>query len=98
MDPLLARFSSRCAGCSQVKPIPPCSCTHSCAASTAASPQAALARATATGVSGSPVDRQAAAYLAAARAWVTATQTSARRCLTAWNEPTGRANWRRSLT
>ncbi len=60
---LLARLSSRCAGCSQVKPIPPCSCTHSCAACTAASPQAALARATATGMSGSPSARQAAAYL-----------------------------------
>ena len=28
----------------------------------------------------------------AARAWVTATHTSASRCLSAWNEPTGRPN------
>ena len=96
--PLLARLSSRCAGCSQVNPIPPCICTHSCAACTAASPQAALARAIATGVSGSPSARQAAAYLAAARAWVSCTHTSASRCLSAWKEPTGRANCRRSLT
>ena len=60
--------------------------------------QAALASATATGASGSPAARHAAAYLAAARAWVTPTHRSASRCLSAWNEPTGRANWRRSLT
>src|SRR5580704_10942815 len=78
--------------------MPPCSCTHSCAASTAVSEQNALATATATLASGSPAARQAAAYLEAARAWLTATQTSASRCLSAWNDPTGRANWRRSFT
>ena len=32
------------------------------------------------------------AYRAAERAWVIATHTSASRCLSAWKEPTGRAN------
>ena len=77
--------------------MPPCSCTHSCAARVAASPQAALARATATGASASPSARQAAAYRDAARAWLMATHKSAARCLSAWNEPIGRANWYRSL-
>jgi hypothetical protein len=48
----LGRFRYRCAGCSQVKPIPPCSCMHSCAACTATCEQYALASATATGASG----------------------------------------------
>ncbi len=61
------------------------------------SEQAALASATATGVSGSSRARQAAAYLAAARAWVTPTHRSAARCFRAWNDPIGRANWCRSF-
>jgi len=61
------------------------------------SEQAALASAIATGASGSAVARQAAAYLAAARAWVTPTHRSAARCLSAWNDPIWRPNWRRSL-
>ena len=78
--------------------MPPCNWTHSCAACTAASEQYALARATAMGVSGAPEARQAAAYRDAARAWLTVTHTSASRCLTPWNDPTGRPNWRRSFT
>ena len=39
IESALARFRYRCAGCSQVKPIPPCNCTHSCAACTATSEQ-----------------------------------------------------------
>ena len=34
-----ARFRYKCAGCSQVKPMPPCICTHSCPAFTATSEQ-----------------------------------------------------------
>ena len=45
----LARLRYRCAGCSQVKPIPPCSCTHSSAACTATAEQYAWASAAATG-------------------------------------------------
>ena len=71
--------------------MPPCIWTHSSAAFTAASQQAAFAKATATGVSESAAARQPAAYLAAARAWVTDTHRSASRCLSPWNDPTGRA-------
>jgi hypothetical protein len=46
----LGRFRYRRAGCSQVKPIPPCSRTHSCAACPATCEQYALDRATATAV------------------------------------------------
>src|SRR6185437_13694876 len=88
-----ARLRYRWAGCSQVKPIPPCSCTHSCAAATAASQHADLASATATGASGKSAARQAAAYLDAARAWVIVVHRSASRCLSDWNEPIVRANW-----
>ena len=88
----LARLRYRWAGCSQVKPMPPCSWTISSAASTAASQQADLASAIATGVSGSSSARQAAAYLDAARASVIVVHRSASRCLSAWKEPTGRAN------
>ena len=39
IESAFARFRYRCAGCSQVKPMPPCNWTHSCAACTAASEQ-----------------------------------------------------------
>ncbi len=39
IESAFARFRYRCAGCSQVKPMPPCICTHSWAASTATSEQ-----------------------------------------------------------
>ena len=39
IESAFARFRNRCAGCSQVKPMPPCICTHSCAACTATSEQ-----------------------------------------------------------
>src|ERR1700684_3025769 len=94
IESALARLRYRWAGCSQVKPIPPCICTHSSAAWTATSPQCALASAPATGVSSLPSARQAAAYRAAARAWVISTHRSASRCLRPWNEPTGRARGR----
>ena len=57
-----------------------------------------MASATATLASAEPVARHAAAYLDAARAWVTDTHRSASRCLRAWNDPTGRANCLRSFT
>src|SRR5262244_4344469 len=71
IDELLARLRYRCAGCSQVKPIPPCSWIISWPASTAVSEQAAFASATAIGVSGSRSARHTAAYRDAARACVT---------------------------
>ena len=43
IESAVARFRYRCAGCSQVKPIPPCSRTHSCAACTATFQQYAVA-------------------------------------------------------
>jgi hypothetical protein len=45
IEPALARFRYRCAGCSQVKPIPPRSCTHSCAATKPGAEQILRARA-----------------------------------------------------
>ena len=39
IESAFARFRNRCAGCSQVNPMPPCICTHSCAAITATSEQ-----------------------------------------------------------
>ena len=39
IESAFARFRYKCAGCSQVKPMPPCICTHSCAAFTATSEQ-----------------------------------------------------------
>ena len=91
-------------GCSQVIPIPPWSCTLSSATCTATSEHQALATAAASSrfptasaswdAAGSEsAASRSAAFLAAARARTTSSQRSAIRCLIAWKEPTGRANW-----
>src|SRR5699024_260276 len=92
-----ARLRYRCTGCSQVIPIPPCNCRHSSAACTAVSAQYDWATAVLVTRSGPATARVSAAWRAVARAETISRYTSASRCLSAWNEPTGLPNWWRSL-
>jgi hypothetical protein len=90
-----ARRRYRWASCSQVKPMPPSTWMQSFALSTASSSASAAAAAAASGCSAGVSSAARAAPQARAAARSARQAMVAHRCLTAWNEPIGRPNWRR---
>ena len=93
---LTARFRYMWASCSQVNPMPPCSCTVSFAHRT--KPSSARATATAAGRVAVVVSAAArAASHAVPRACSVVMSMSASLCFTAWNWPIGRPNCSRTF-
>ncbi len=92
-----ARRRKRCASCSQVNPMPPCTWMFICALCTAGAKVSCAAMAAARSNSSAESPEARAASHTAAVASSAATSMSAQWCLTAWKVPIVRPNCTRSL-
>src|SRR4026207_197249 len=86
-----------CRSCSQVKPIPPCTCSADAMTRLDASAPQILEVDAATEASGSAAPMHHAAQYVVDRIPSTSTSMSAQRCFTAWKLPIGLPDWTRSL-